>query len=147
MGEPPPERTPKPTRTSGHTPSNPSNGKRRPRGGRVSRKERSVEHGKVIGNVNILDLRKATEESVSTYERIENVNLAVVTSETAHLLHRLTIGNLNASAEVTPETKVETIMGPLDIGADHFQNVSHPIGLLVMGPVTIAPDLTNCCGS
>jgi len=142
MGEPPPERPPKPTRTSERTPSNPSNEERRPRRERVPRKERSVEHGKVIGNVNILDLRKATEDSVREVERIANVNLALVTGETGHLLNKLAIGNLNASAEVTPETKVETIMGALDIGGEFFRNTSHPIGLLVMGPVTIAPDVT-----
>ena len=100
-----------------------------------------MDNGKVIGNVNILDLRKATEESVREYERIGNVNLALYASETAHLLHKLVIGNLNATAEVPADVKVETIMGPLEIGADHFRNVGEPLGFLVMGPVTIDPEV------
>jgi len=100
-----------------------------------------VERGKVIRNVNILDLRKATEESVSEYDAIRNVNLALYTSETARFLRKLAIGNLNSSIEVPPNTKVETVMGPLEIGSDHFANVTEPLGLLVMGPVTIAPDV------
>jgi len=100
-----------------------------------------VERGKVIGNVNILDLRNATEESVKEYESIGNVNMAIYTPETAHLLHKLTLGNINTTAEVPSDVRVELIMGPLDIGTDHFANVAEPIGFLVMGPVTIAPDV------
>jgi hypothetical protein len=119
----------------------PDGNRRRERESTAVRKERSVERGKVIGNVNILDLRKATEESVQEYDAIRNVNLALYTSETAHLLHKLAIRNLNSSVEVPPDLKVETVMGPLEIGADHFVNVTEPLGLMVMGPVTIAPDV------
>jgi len=100
-----------------------------------------VERRKVIGNVNILDLRNATEESVKEYESIGNVNMAIYVPETAHLLHKLVIGNINTTAEVPSDMRVELIMGPLDIGADHFANVAEPLGFLVMGPVTIAPDV------
>lgn len=100
-----------------------------------------MERGKVIGNVNILDLRGATEESVKEYESIGNVNMAIYLPETAHLLHKLVIGNINATAEVPPDVRVELIMGPLDIGAEHFANVTNQIGFMVMGPVTIAPDV------
>ena len=100
-----------------------------------------MERGKVIGSVNILDLREATEESVRAYESIGNVNLALYTSETAHLLHKLTIGSVNLAGEVPANVKAELIMGPLDIGAEHFAGLTDPLGLLVLGPVTIAPDL------
>jgi len=100
-----------------------------------------MERRKTIGNVNILDLRKATEASVGEYEAIGNVNMAFYTPETAHLLHRLSIGNLNCSAEVSLDTDLELIMGPLEIGSDHFANLAAPLGLMVMGPVTLAPDL------
>ena len=100
-----------------------------------------MERGKVIGSVNILDLREATEESVRAYESIGNVNLALYTSETAHLLHKLTIRSVNLAVEVPANVKAEFIMGPLDIGAEHFAGLTDPLGLLVMGPVTIAPDL------
>lgn len=101
-----------------------------------------MERGKVIGCVNILDVRKATEESVQEYESIGSVNMAVCSPETAHLLRKLKIGSINLAAEVSANVRFELIMGPLEIGADHFKNLTDPIGLLVMGPVTISPDLS-----
>ena len=100
-----------------------------------------MERGKVIDSVNILDLRRATEASVKEYEAIRSVNLVVYSTETAQLLHRLPIGSVNATAEVSPDVKFELVMGPLQIGADHFKNLVQPLGLLVMGPITVAPDL------
>lgn len=100
-----------------------------------------MEHKKVIGNVNILDLRKATEASVADIEWIGNVNLLLYTPETAHLVHDLNIRNVNVPAEVTTDMQAELIMGPLSIGKDHFAGTKGPLGLLVMGPVTISPDL------
>lgn len=100
-----------------------------------------MERGKAIGSVNILDLRKATEESLREYEEIRSVNMALYTSETAHLLRKLKIGSVNSAVEVPADVKVELIMGPLKIGAKHFSELAAPLGLLVIGPVTISPDL------
>jgi len=100
-----------------------------------------VERAKVVGSVNILDLRKATEESIRAYESFGSVNLAVYSAETAPLLRQLNIGSLNAAIEVPADTKVELVMGPLSIGPEHFANATHPIGFLVMGPFTVAPDV------
>jgi hypothetical protein len=100
-----------------------------------------VERGKVIGTVNILDLRKATEESVREYESIGSANLVLYTSETAHLLHKLAIGSINTAAEVPAAVHVELIMGPLDIEADYFANLQEPIGFLLMGPLMIGPNV------
>ncbi|MGB2983238.1 MAG: hypothetical protein WBC63_05170, partial [Candidatus Bipolaricaulia bacterium] len=100
-----------------------------------------MEHGRVIGNANILDLRNATEESVKAYESIRNANLVIYTRETAHLLHKLEIGNINMTFEAPSNVKVQLMMGSLEIGTDHFANLTEPLGLLVMGPVTVAPDV------
>ncbi len=100
-----------------------------------------MEQRKVVGNVNILDLRNATEESIGEYASIGNANLVLYTSETAHLLSKLSIDNINMSFETPSNIKVQLIMGPLTIGKDHFAEATEPLGLLVMGPVTVAPDV------
>ena len=100
-----------------------------------------MEHGKVISSVNLLDLRKATEESIRAYDSIGSVNLAIVSSETRHLLHQLNIGSINGTAEVAADVEFEVILGPLHIGSDYFSESTHPVGLAVMGPVTIDPDV------
>ena len=100
-----------------------------------------MEHGKVIGSVNFLDLRKATEESIRAYESFGSVNVAIVSPETRHLLHQMKIGSINATAEVDANIKFEVIMGPLHMGSDYFVQSTDATGLFVMGPVAIDPDV------
>ena len=67
--------------------------------------------GKVIGNVNVLDIRHATEDSIAGIEKIGNVNIVVHTRETAPLVGRLRAGNLNATIEATAEARVQLFSG------------------------------------
>ena len=101
-----------------------------------------MEQRKVIGNVNVLDLRTATEASIREIASIGNANFVLVTSETANLLRQLSIGNINLTHEAPANADVQLVMGPVEIGKDHFSSASGPLGLLVMGPLTVAPDAT-----
>jgi len=100
-----------------------------------------MEGKRVLASVNLLDLRKATEESVAAYSAIQSANLVVYSPETAHLLHQLNIESINGTAEVPANVHVELVMGPLTLDGDTFANLSEPVGFLVMGPVSIGPDV------
>jgi hypothetical protein len=97
--------------------------------------------GKTIGNVNVLDLRKATEGSVAEITRIGNVNLLLYSPDTAGLVPLLDMGNLNASVEVPPEAKVQTRTGQVVINRDFFRDQETPSFYLVTGQVMVEPDV------
>ncbi len=96
---------------------------------------------KSIGNVNVLDLRKATEESVAGISSIGNANLIVYTHETASLFARLHIGNINASAEVPADANVKTFMAPLTVNRNFFKDLQGKLFIMALGPVTFEPDV------
>jgi len=96
-----------------------------------------METGKRIGNVNILDLRSATEESVSGIERIGNVNILITSPETAALASRITIGNVNCAVQLPVGAPSKTIMGHVHINRDYFEHQTERISLFVMGHVLI----------
>ena len=129
----------------GKAQANSANGTREPPGDLQNAcrlgKESGVEHGKVISSANLLDLRKATEESIRAYDRIGSVNLAIVSPETRHLLHMMNIGSINGTAEVAADVEFEVILGPLHIGSEYFSETTQPAGLLVMGPVNVDPEI------
>ncbi len=97
--------------------------------------------GKNIGNVNVLDLRKATEASVAEVGRIGNVNVAIHTAETAALLGRLKIGNLNTSVEVPVNVEVKTSTGQVVINRYYFSHAAAPFFLLTIGQTIFEPDV------
>jgi hypothetical protein len=94
---------------------------------------------KTIGNVNILDLRHATEASVAGIERIGNVNIVLYTRETAGLLAGLDMGNVNNSIEVPAEAQVVT--GKVVINDKYFAHQETPLSLVVIGQVLVEPDV------
>jgi len=98
-----------------------------------------MENQKTIGNVNVLNMMNATEESVAGVPFIGNINFALVTSETALLLQRITIGNLNATIEVPPGTKLVTQNGQMSVNADFFKNVTQKIFFVVNGEMIVEP--------
>ena len=100
-----------------------------------------MEQGKTIGNVNILDLRNATEASVDAIKRIGNVNLLIYPQEKAALVTRLKAGNLNLSVEVPTGTEVQQLMGQTTLVREYFQKLKAPLCLLVMGQVVVDPDV------
>jgi len=59
----------------------------------------TIEPGTVIGNANILDLRKATAETVASISKIGNVNILLYSRETAPFIPKLNLSNINVSVE------------------------------------------------
>jgi hypothetical protein len=101
-----------------------------------------MSQGKFIGNVNLLDLRKATPESVAMIRGVGNVNLVLTTTETTRLLSTLSIGNLNTSIEVPADVKIDMITGHTAYKAESFAHLESPVFALVLGHCTIEPDVT-----
>ena len=100
-----------------------------------------MEQRKVIHRVDILDLRKATEESIQAYASIGSVDIAVFTPETRRLLHAMDIGSINTSLEIAADTEFRMIRGLLHIGRDYFAQSGHAVCLFVMGPIEIDPGM------
>jgi len=96
---------------------------------------------KAIGNVNILDLRQATEASVAEVGRIGNANILLYSSETAGLAARLTIGNINASVEVPAGMDAKPIIGQAVFNRDYFKGLQAPLYLCVVGQLFAEPDV------
>jgi len=98
--------------------------------------------GKSIKNVNVLDLRNATEASIGEISSLGNANVVVYTPETAPLLQKLTIENANAMVEVDTGVKVEGITGQITISGDFFEGYDSPVFLLVIGQAIVEPDVS-----
>ena len=94
----------------------------------------------VYGNIGVLDIRKATAESVAGIGRIENLGLLLYASQTAALVKSLSIDNLGSSAEAPPDCKLE--MGPMRLNASALRSQAEPINAIIMGPVTIDADVS-----
>ncbi len=94
-----------------------------------------------IGNVGLLNLMDATEESIKGIEKIENVGLVLYRKENAHLLTSLNIGNIGASVEL-PEG-YSFYNGILTINQAYFQSITQPVKLFVNGIVIIEEDVQS----
>jgi len=93
--------------------------------------------GKTIGNVNILDLRKTTEEAIAGIRKIGNVNVLLYSAATASYISRLDMGNINASIEAPPEGETRMIMGHLRLTPDSLSNEGGSGFCVVMGHVIV----------
>jgi hypothetical protein len=100
----------------------------------------TLEPGTVIGNVNVLDLRQATAETVADIARIGNVNILLYSRATALLVHKLNLGNINVSLEAPEDAQVVT--GQVIISREYFQDREQPVFLAVTGQVLVKPDVT-----
>jgi hypothetical protein len=99
-----------------------------------------MQQGKVIGNVGLLDLRKATETSIAEIRRIGNVGMVFYSRETADLVTQLSIGNVGTTLEVSPDAKI--MNGPMVFTRDYFRHQEASLDLLVNGPVMVEPDVS-----
>ncbi|MFB3170386.1 hypothetical protein P5G62_025065 [Neobacillus sp. 179-C4.2 HS] len=88
-----------------------------------------------IGNVGLLNLVNATEESIKGVERIENVGLVLYGKGNAHLLTRLNIGNIGSSLEVPSGYRLYN--GVLNLDQNYLSSIVEPVLLLVNGVVII----------
>lgn len=98
-----------------------------------------MENQKKIANVNVLNLMNATETSMAGIQHIGNVNFAVVTPETAPLLQRISVGNLNATVIIPSGTKLVTQNGQLSINADYFKHIEQKVFFVVNGQLMVEP--------
>ncbi|MGI2328061.1 hypothetical protein [Planococcus sp. YIM B11945] len=92
-----------------------------------------------IGNVGILNLLNATEESVRHYESIGNVGMVLYRSGQSHLLAALSIGNIGKTVEVLEGYNF--YQGDLLIDRAYLQSLEQQPKTIVMGTVVIALDV------
>ena len=96
---------------------------------------------KVIGNVGMLDLTQATEESVKSIERIGNVGVVLYRAETAHLLTLLkNMGNIGKTLEIPKGHRYYN--GTLHLNEEYFKFLEQPEKIFVKGVVMIDPHVT-----
>jgi hypothetical protein len=84
-----------------------------------------------IGNVGLLNLVNATEESIKGVERIENVGLVLYGKENAHLLTKLNIGNIGSSLEIPVGYRL--FNGVFTLDQNYLSSIVEPVFLLVNG--------------
>ncbi len=100
----------------------------------------AIEPGTVIGNANILDLRKATAETIASIAKIGNVNILIYSRETATFIPKLNLGNINVSVEAPQDAQVVT--GQVVINREFLEGRDHPLFLVVTGQVLVKPEVT-----
>ena len=94
---------------------------------------------KTIGAVNVLDLRKATPETLGSIGRIENTNVVVTSPRTAELFRDITLKGVNTAVTVPDEAEVQLTMGPVTLTARHFEEQKKPTYFVAMGPILVEP--------
>ena len=100
----------------------------------------TIEPGTVISNANILDLRKATAETIAGISKIGNVNVLLYSPETAPFIAKLNVSNINVSVEAPQDAQAVT--GQVVINREYLQGREHPAFLVVTGQVLVKPDVT-----
>jgi hypothetical protein len=88
-----------------------------------------------VGNVGLLNLVNATDESIKGIERIENVGIVIYRKENAHLLTQMNIGNIGSSMEVP--TGYRLFNGVFNLDEVYLKSITEPVLLLVNGIVVI----------
>ncbi|WP_422124248.1 hypothetical protein DHX103_05355 [Planococcus sp. X10-3] len=92
-----------------------------------------------IGNVGVLNLLNATEQSVQAYERIGNVGMVLYRSGQSHLLAALNIGNIGKTVEVPDQYSYYN--GTLEIDSDYLASLEQPVKMVVNGMLIIGHDV------
>lgn len=92
-----------------------------------------------IGNVGVLDLINATEESIKGIERIENVGMVLYRRGKAHLITQLNIGNIGKSIEIPEEYSF--INGILNLDQAYLDSIQEPLKVMVNGVGIIAKEV------
>lgn len=100
----------------------------------------AIEPGTAIGNVNILDIRAATPETVASIAKMGNVNILIHSRETAPLIPKLSTGNINVSVEAPPDAQVVT--GQVAVTREYLAAQDQPPFLIICGQVLVKPEVT-----
>ncbi|WP_040950816.1 hypothetical protein [Gorillibacterium massiliense] len=97
--------------------------------------------GQRIGNIGVLNLIHATEESITGIEHVDNVGIALYRKETAHLLTKLNLGNIGKSLEIPEGYRIE--MGSLHVDAGYLASLGDgEQKVFCVGKVVIGKDVT-----
>lgn len=88
-----------------------------------------------IGNVGVLNLLNATEESIKSYEKIGNVGVVLYKTGHSHLLAALNIGNIGKTVEV-PEG-FSYYQGVLNIDEAYINSIKNPLKMVISGTIII----------
>ncbi|TWT06178.1 hypothetical protein [Planomicrobium sp. CPCC 101079] len=92
-----------------------------------------------IGNVGVLNLLNATEESVKSFGEISNVGMVLYKSGQSHLLASLTIGNIGKTVEVPDGYRYYN--GKLTIDPVYVNSLNEPLKMVVSGMVILGKEL------
>ena len=98
------------------------------------------EQGVSYGNVGVLDIRAADEAALRGITRIGNLGVLVHGPDTAALVNTLSVGNLGCTIKAPPHYKLE--MAPVRFDAKALRDRSEPLGMIIMGPVTVDTDVS-----
>jgi hypothetical protein len=99
-----------------------------------------MDKGTKYGNINILYLRNATEESIANIQSIGNVNLLAYTKKTASLVPGLKISNINTTVELPENVKLQNSFGKTTINQAMFSHMQEPVFLLCFGQTIVEAD-------
>jgi hypothetical protein len=94
-----------------------------------------------IGNIGVLDLTNATEESIKGIERIENVGMVIYRRENAHLISQLNMGNIGKSLEIPKGYSF--INGTLNLDQAYLDSIQEPVKIMVNGVVIIDKEVQS----
>ncbi len=100
-----------------------------------------TKQGKVIGNVGLLDIRRATKETLAEIKQIGNVGVVYYAPETAGLLTRLNIENVGNTLEIPADAKI--MEGRTVISRDFFKNQAEGSTIVLTGMAIVNPDVTE----
>ncbi len=95
-----------------------------------------------VKNVNILDLRKTPKATFDKIRLIANVNVLLLSPETANYLPGIPSTNVNAVVEIPAEAEIVTCMSHLTINSSYLSGVESQKYLVVMGRILVEPDVT-----
>lgn len=96
---------------------------------------------RIIGNVGVLDLRRATPDSVKGIARIHSVGTLVFSRETASLLSLIDLRYVGSTREISSDVDLQVINGQVVFNKDFFESRSRPAYLLLNGHVRVSPDV------
>lgn len=95
-----------------------------------------------LKNVNVLDMRNTPKASIDKIGFIKNVNIMMVSPETAQYLPGIPSRNVNLIAHLPADAELQTVMSQLTVDANFLQGISSPKLLVAMGRVIVEPDVT-----
>ena len=93
-----------------------------------------------IGNIGLLDLRTATEESISGISGIRNVGLMLASESTRALIARLSTANVGALAIAPAEAAL--INGRVTFTSEYPGTRQEPLSLIINGRLLVKADVS-----